>query len=698
MEFKMSQSKTTVSQLGALITPSSGPEASIEALIPLIDPGPNGHPKCDKPFSDSIYPEISRRLELAGKYDWSLRPRTYTLLHLINRLDSMDAFTSEGLFDVSLPYNERTLPAGLKASSAGAKFLELQPLVLSELASDFEHSDGRHRHFGIDGDNYFIHIGHLGKGAFGEVDHVRSRLSRNEFARKKILRGRTFSKDRDAVRRFEKELEVLKRLSHRHLVKFAGSYTDPKYVCLMMSPVAECNLTQYLNTYPFPAELKVEMRKFFGCLNAGLLYLHENQIRHKDLKPKNILIHNQSILITDFGTSLDWKDKGNSTTYQMPKAVTLKYSAPEVLQWQPRNSSSDIYSLGLVYLEMITVMRGESVDNMEKFFQDSTGQENALVQNNPAVLDFWIQNLRNQPGPASYDIPLDWIKEMLHTDPGSRPTAFQLMETISEAGGEYIGSCCMNTDDGTASEVSSYHGSAIGEEFEFSTEIEAAKLMISRGFDLHGWSFDLDYALQWAAGDGQMAIVRFLLRKGASTTAAARDGWTALHNAANKGHVDVARALIDAGANVHADADGAGTPLLWAAKSGSVAVVSLLLKKGASVSAKSERGWTALHWAAKCGHEDVAKLLISKGADVATEDKYGLTPLHIAAREGHAMVVKFLVGIGANPAAEDRNGCTVLQYASEAPVDAVMKILQDHRNKTAGDRGVLEAKLQKILA
>jgi hypothetical protein len=320
--------------IGSTSTADSDVEASIAALIPAIGRGPDGlSTPGHHPLPDFIYPRIARLLELAGKHAWGLRPRTYTLLRLIDRLDAMVAFTSEGLFDVSLPYNERTLPDGLKAPSARAKFLELQPLVLSEQATDIENGDGRHRHFGIDGDNYFVQIRPLGKGAFGEVDHVRSRLSRNEFARKRMPRGRTFRKDKDAIRSFEKELEVLKRLSYQHLVKFIGSYTDPKYVSLIMAPVAECNLAQYLNICPFSADSKVDLRRFFGCLNAGLLYLHENQIRHKDLKPQNILVHNGTVLITDFGTSLDWKDKGKSTTSQIPQAITPKYSAPEVLQW-----------------------------------------------------------------------------------------------------------------------------------------------------------------------------------------------------------------------------------------------------------------------------------------------------------------------------------------------------------------------------
>ncbi|KAK4249135.1 hypothetical protein C7999DRAFT_30347 [Corynascus novoguineensis] len=126
-------------------------EAAIAALIPSIR---QGHDL--KPVPDSIYPQIFRLLELGGKHAWSLRPRTYALLRLIGRLDAMTSFVSEGLFDVSLPYNEKTLPDSLNAPRTRHKFLDLQPLILSEQAAGAGGGGGRHRHFGIDGDNYFV--------------------------------------------------------------------------------------------------------------------------------------------------------------------------------------------------------------------------------------------------------------------------------------------------------------------------------------------------------------------------------------------------------------------------------------------------------------------------------------------------------------------------------------------------------------
>jgi serine/threonine protein kinase len=93
-----------------------------------------------------------------------------------------------------------------------------------------------------DADTHYYILKILGRGGFGEVYHVRSKLSLEEYAvcnyesettqpfatlqlimwRKRVHRRKAFSKDREAIKIFENELTNLKRLSHHHLVKFVG--------------------------------------------------------------------------------------------------------------------------------------------------------------------------------------------------------------------------------------------------------------------------------------------------------------------------------------------------------------------------------------------------------------------------------------------------------------------------------------------
>jgi serine/threonine protein kinase len=81
----------------------------------------------------------------------------------------------------------------------------------------------------------------------------------------------------------------------------------------------------------------------FGCLAAGLEYLHSTKVRHKDIKPENILVHGETVLYTDFGIALDWAAIGRSTTEETAPRMTRLYSAPEFLQDEPRNSPANVW-------------------------------------------------------------------------------------------------------------------------------------------------------------------------------------------------------------------------------------------------------------------------------------------------------------------------------------------------------------------
>jgi len=87
------------------------------------------------------------------------------------------------------------------------------------------------------------------------------------------------------------------------MVEFVGSYTDATYFGLIMSPVAEMDLNGYLQN--FSPTRAPELRTFFDCLATALGYLHTRSIRHKDIKPGNILVNHGDVLSTDFGLARD---------------------------------------------------------------------------------------------------------------------------------------------------------------------------------------------------------------------------------------------------------------------------------------------------------------------------------------------------------------------------------------------------------
>ena len=380
---------------------------------------------------------------------WSSRPRTYTVLRNIGREDLMPEFINLGLKDYSFPYSVEKIPEVLIGDSLKEKFMNAQNYVLTD-ASQLENGpEGRHAHTKR-GEDLFYFRKHLGSGGYGSVDWVWSRLSSNEYARKQFMRKKNPREDQTLLRNFDHEISSLKRLSHQHLVSYVGSYTDQRTVAYLMEPVADYNLETYLcQSRNFIEARLPSLRSYFGCLSSAVSYLHRQRIRHRDLKPQNILVKGHGVFITDFGTALDWSKTGKDTTMEINAPFTEQYMAPEVAKRVPRNSASDMWSLGIVFLDMTTVLRGRTLKDMEKFFQEH-GSRHRCVWANAEAAHAWFEQLRQAgSGPESDNEPLTWIKDLTQSVPSNRPMAWALINQIRNASsiGHFIGHCCITDDE-----------------------------------------------------------------------------------------------------------------------------------------------------------------------------------------------------------------------------------------------------------
>jgi serine/threonine protein kinase len=166
-------------------------------------------------------------------------------------------------------------------------------------------------------------------------------------------------------------------------------------------------------------EMSSNLRTYFTCLTAALAYLYDQNIRHKDIKPQNILICKGNILFADFGMCCDFADDAGSTTSGLTPA-SPRYSAPEVAAYKARNTSSDVWSLGCVFLEMTAALHGLNIDWMKAFFAKSSS--GALhFHTNPAAIAQFIQALKDTAHSTDKS-SLIWTKQMLSLERRTRPT------------------------------------------------------------------------------------------------------------------------------------------------------------------------------------------------------------------------------------------------------------------------------------
>jgi len=382
---------------------------------------------------DAHFPMIQELLMQYGKRQWSLLPRTFAVLHMLGCPELLDQFVAQKRSDSFLPYSPSNLPNAIRGALR-AKFLKLQQMVLCKQKEVAElEAGGKHIHLDAPGDNYFEPIELLGRGFSGAVDRVRSRQTLEQYARKLIYRGPSVDSDSRGYRQFEGEIQALKKLSHPHIVKLVGSYTDPENLGLIMTPIADMNLHEYLTSpQQNPILRKRSLPEFFGCLATALAYLHQQGVRHNDIKPKNVLVKDSKVYLTDFGTSRSWGAEEVSTTIGLHEGFTERFSAPETYDTNgPRNRASDMWSLGCVFLEMATVLMDHTLQDLDQFLSQN-GNLHFNYWANPDGVALWIEKLREDAPRNGDSAVLEWTQSILRVSPDDRLTAPQLRGLIAD--------------------------------------------------------------------------------------------------------------------------------------------------------------------------------------------------------------------------------------------------------------------------
>jgi hypothetical protein len=162
-------------------------------------------------------------------------------------------------------------------------------------------------------------------------------------------------------------------------------------------------------------------------------------------------------------------------------------------------------------------------------------------------------------------------------------------------------------------------------------DIEKVQKLIGEGIDVNAANAKGATALMVAALNGQLDIVRLLLRNGANVNLKMKDiGVTALHWASQDGNADIVKELLSAGADIHSALSNGQNALIMAANSGHADVVRILLDKGADPNAVLKNGQTVLRVTAeapypvaqsglvqtpvKSRYAEIVDMLLKKGA------------------------------------------------------------------------------------
>jgi hypothetical protein len=121
----------------------------------------------------------------------------------------------------------------------------------------------------------------------------------------KVLARKSEVIDKKDQKRHLQEMTILKSLNHQHIIQICGTYVvDLQYNCLLY-PAAEMDLTAYMHVGrkdDSPNWVRT-LISGMGCLCHALAYVHTAGISHKDIKPGNILVLGDVMILSDFGSA-----------------------------------------------------------------------------------------------------------------------------------------------------------------------------------------------------------------------------------------------------------------------------------------------------------------------------------------------------------------------------------------------------------
>ncbi|XP_073150184.1 U-box domain-containing protein 35-like [Henckelia pumila] len=241
----------------------------------------------------------------------------------------------------------------INAEMKALREAEEKKKVLDKLAQN----DVRYRKYSIEeieaATDYFSESRKIGEGGYGPVykcylDHTQVAI---KVLRQDAAQGRS---------QFQQEVEVLSCIRHPNMVLLLGAC--PEYGCLVYECMVNGSLEDCLFRRGNSPALSWQLRfRISAEIATGLLFLHQTKpepLVHRDLKPANILLDRNFVSkISDVGLArlVPPSVADTVTQYHMTSAAgTFCYIDPEYQQTGMLGTKSDIYSLGVMLLQIIT--------------------------------------------------------------------------------------------------------------------------------------------------------------------------------------------------------------------------------------------------------------------------------------------------------------------------------------------------------
>ncbi|XP_062388993.1 serine/threonine kinase 17a like [Sardina pilchardus] len=254
--------------------------------------------------------------------------------------------------------------------------------------------------------NYDLVGKELGRGKFAVVKKCMEKATGKMYAAKFLRKRR---KGEDARGDILNEIAVLELAkSNPYVVALHDVYESASEIILVLECAAGGEIFDQCVADNDEAFTEEDVVRLARQILAGVAFLHRNNVVHLDLKPQNILLTSAQplgdIRIVDFGLSR----RMDSLTEVREILGTPEYVAPEILNYEPISTATDMWSIGVLTYVMLT---------KESPFQGENKQETYL-NISQGIVDYSQDVFEGVS-----TLAIDFVQALLHTDPRKRATA-----------------------------------------------------------------------------------------------------------------------------------------------------------------------------------------------------------------------------------------------------------------------------------
>ncbi|KAI3698408.1 hypothetical protein L2E82_41934 [Cichorium intybus] len=262
----------------------------------------------------------------------------------------------------------------------------------------------------------------IGAGGFGTVYKL-SMDDGNVFALKRIVKL-----NEGFDRFFERELAILGSIKHKYLVNLRGYCNSPTSKLLLYDYLPGGSLDEALHESTEQLAWDKRVSIIMGAAK-GLAYLHHDcspRIIHRDIKSSNILLDgNLEARVSDFGLAKLLEDEESHITTIV--AGTFGYLAPEYMQSGRATEKTDVYSFGVLMLEVVSRKRPTDASFIEKGL-NIVGWLNYLVTEDRQheIIDEKCEGVEAETFDALLSVAIQCVSSV----PEDRPTMGRVVKTL----------------------------------------------------------------------------------------------------------------------------------------------------------------------------------------------------------------------------------------------------------------------------